>query len=70
MYVYFQSDHLALDNQLACSFLSKTTSCIPSFPQLSIVIWVGLRSCGLLPILFDMSVGITFCQLVFDHSCL
>lgn len=38
-----RAHHLALSNQLACYSLGKTTSPTSSFPQLPIVICVGLR---------------------------
>ena len=42
----FWADILALDNQLVCSSLGKTTMPNVSFPQLSIFLWTMLRPLG------------------------
>ena len=42
LYVCFQADHLALNNQLVCSSLGKATSPALSFTQLFIVLCVYL----------------------------
>jgi hypothetical protein len=68
MYV-FRADHLALNNQLLYSSLGKTISLEPSFPQLSNVLYVGLRTYRLSHVQFGMSIGVILVQLMFGQSC-
>jgi hypothetical protein len=64
MYV-FRADHLTLDYHLVCSSLGKSTSPITIFPQLPIVIYVGLRPHGL----FSIQFAVILVQLTFIQSC-
>lgn len=59
---------LTLDKQLVSSSLGKTTS-PPSFPQWLLVVCIGLRSCGLFSIQFDMFLGVFLSQFMFVQSC-
>lgn len=49
-----------------CS-LGKTTSLVPNFPQLSKVLYVGLRTYVLSYVQFGMSIGVILVQLMFRH---
>lgn len=68
MYV-FRSDQLALDNQTGCSYLGKSISPAPSFPQVPGVLCVELRLPGPSFIYFHMSVVVVFVQLIFRKLC-
>lgn len=67
MYV-FGADHLALNNQLRYCSLGETTSLVPNFPQLSKVLYVGLRTYRLSYVQFGMSIGVILVQLMFRQS--
>lgn len=67
MYV-FRVDHLALNNQLRYCSLGKTTSLVPSFPWLSKVLYVGLRTYRLSYVQFGMCFGVILVQLMFRKS--
>lgn len=54
----FRDGHLALDNQLVCCSFGKFTSPAPSFPQLPVVVCVGLRPRGCFLVQFDVFVGV------------
>lgn len=51
-----------------CSFLGRATFSAPSFPQLPVVLWVGLRPRRLFPIQFGMLISVTLVHLTFGWS--
>lgn len=57
----FRDDHLTLDKQSMCTFLVKTTSSAPSFAHLPVVLCVGLRLHGILPVLFNIYEVYLYC---------
>lgn len=65
----FRADHLALGIELVCSSLEKTTSPIPSFPQLPIDACVGLRPHRPFPAQPGTIIGVNLAQLAFGQSC-
>lgn len=65
----FRTDQLALDNQTGCSYLGKSISPTPSFPQVPGVLCVELRLPGLSFIHFHMSVFVVVVQLIFRKLC-
>lgn len=64
----FSRHHLVLDSQLICSSLGKTTSPTPSFPQLPIVLCIGLRPQKLLSMQFGIFVGVLLVKLMIGQS--
>ena len=64
MYI-FRAGHLALDNQLVRSSPGRTTSPVPSFTGLAVVLCVGRRLHELFPVQFGVSVGVAL-----GSSCL
>lgn len=68
MYV-FRTDCLALNNQLMCSSMGKTSSLSSKFLQLPMVLCEGLKPHGLLLIYFGLSNGIILVQFMVGQSC-
>ena len=65
----FRADCLELDNQLMCFSLGRITSLTPSFTQFSVVLFVGLRPCGLFPFQFGLFIELILVQLTCGQSC-
>lgn len=61
--------HWALDSQLMCSSLRKTTFPAPSLLQLFLVFCRGLRSHGVFPIHFRMFIAVVLDKLKFGQPC-
>ena len=68
MFVYIlKSDHVVLDSQSVCASLGKTILLLSA--SFSAMIAYILRSHGLSPAQFGMSIAIAFVQLMIRQSC-
>jgi hypothetical protein len=56
----FKTEHVSLSNQLLCPSLRKTTWLAFSFIYLPIVLCIRMRSHGVSPVHFGMSIGVIF----------
>lgn len=64
----FRTDLNSTEQALVCFPLGKATSPTPSFPQLLLVLCVGLKPHGLLSIQFGMLTDVIVVQLMFGQS--